>query len=367
MGCTHQQGEQARYLHHPLKIDADPVALAGGIGVLRDHRRLTRTATASTTCRRLQSSGVVLANGGTCLQYLPMSDAVHFHRQRSRARTLSAARGCEWQPASGLKAVSMIVRDDLRPVDPDDEWSRNPGRRDPASQPGTRAIPGAVHLEPGRGLGALGDLGTFLPHIMGAITGGGHGHPPASSLTFGLFYALSGAFYGIPMAVQPMKAASAAVLIQPMDPGSVAGAGLVIGAFFLILSASGLIGRVARALPPAVAAGLQARPRAVVGGTGHSPSGEEHLARPHGLRSDARPHAVPDACRWRSSPWLEAACSERRRASRRRCRHWPWAYTCRHLVWPNWAQMWNGVENAVLPQIPLTLTNAIIVTAAVSR
>ncbi|GEP07872.1 hypothetical protein [Methylobacterium oxalidis] len=34
---------------------------------------------------------------------------------------------------------------------------------------------------------------------------------------------------------------------------------------------------------------------------------------------------------------------------------------------PTWAQLVHGVENAVLPQIPLTLTNAIIVTAAASK
>ncbi len=37
------------------------------------------------------------------------------------------------------------------------------------------------------------------------------------------------------------------------------------------------------------------------------------------------------------------------------------------LIWPNLAQVEDGVIHAVLPQIPLTLTNAIIVTAAVSR
>jgi hypothetical protein len=37
------------------------------------------------------------------------------------------------------------------------------------------------------------------------------------------------------------------------------------------------------------------------------------------------------------------------------------------LTLPSWAQIVHGTENAVLPQIPLTLTNAIIVTAAVSR
>jgi SulP family sulfate permease len=38
-----------------------------------------------------------------------------------------------------------------------------------------------------------------------------------------------------------------------------------------------------------------------------------------------------------------------------------------HLVVPTWAQIIHGTKFAVLPQIPLTLTNAIIVTAAVSR
>ena len=56
--------------------------------------------------------------------------------------------------------------------------------------------------------GALGDLGTFLPHIIGAITVVGM-NPTGIFVTFGLFYALAGGFYGIPIAVQPMKAASA--------------------------------------------------------------------------------------------------------------------------------------------------------------
>src|SRR6516165_11013865 len=104
--------------------------------------------------------------------------------------------------------------------------------------------------------GSLGDLGTFLPHIVGAITVVGMA-PTGILTTFGLFYALSGAFYGVPMAVQPMKAASAAALIEPMEPGAIAGAGIVIGAFFLLIGASGLVSRIARILPATVAAGLQ--------------------------------------------------------------------------------------------------------------
>ena len=104
--------------------------------------------------------------------------------------------------------------------------------------------------------GSLGDLGTFLPHIVGAITIVGM-DPTGILTTFGLFYAFSGAFYGIPMAMQPMKAASAAVIIEPMAPAAIAGAGLVIGAFFLVLGMTGVVSRLARVLPKSIAAGLQ--------------------------------------------------------------------------------------------------------------
>jgi predicted benzoate:H+ symporter BenE len=92
--------------------------------------------------------------------------------------------------------------------------------------------------------------------------------PTGILTTFGLFYALSGAFYGVPMAVQPMKAASAAALIEPMDPTAIAGAGLVIGAFFLVLGATGVVSRLARALPGSIAAGLQLGLGLSLGGLG---------------------------------------------------------------------------------------------------
>jgi len=51
-----------------------------------------------------------------------------------------------------------------------------------------------------------------------------------------------------------MKATSAAVLIQPMDPASVAGASLVLGLLFFV---TGLVGCIARIVPPVVTSGLQ--------------------------------------------------------------------------------------------------------------
>jgi predicted benzoate:H+ symporter BenE len=210
--------------------------------------------------------------------------------------------------------------------------------------------------------GALGDLGTFLPHIIGAITVVGM-NPTGLFVGFGLFYALAGAVYGVPMAVQPMKAASAAILIQPMDPGSVAAAGMVIGAFFLLAGVTGLISRIARVLPETIAAGLQLGLGLSLAALGVHLMGKTlwlgvatglvMLALMRFRRAPAALIAVVAGAIvgvWTGAspppPPLDFGL------------HLP------HLIWP---QTLNGVERAVVPQIPLTLTNAIIVTAAVSR
>src|SRR5271166_3163027 len=213
--------------------------------------------------------------------------------------------------------------------------------------------------------GSLGDLGTFLPHIIGAITIV-RMDPTGILTTFGLFYALSGAFYGIPMAVQPMKAASAAVLIEPMDPGAIAGAGLVIGAFFLLMGMTGVVSRLARVLPGTIAAGLQLGLGLSLAGLG------VHLIEKQLWLGVAMGAFMLTLMRYRRIPVALVAVvvgifigQVLGIAPPLPVLDFGWHFP--HLVIPSWAQIVHGTQNAVLPQIPLTLTNAIIVTAAVSR
>ena len=213
--------------------------------------------------------------------------------------------------------------------------------------------------------GALGDLGTFLPHIIGAITVVGMS-PAGIFVTFGLFYSVAGGFYGIPIAVQPMKAASAAILIKPMTPGAVAGAGLVIGAFFLIAGATGLVGRIARALPPTVAAGLQLGLGLSLAGLGirfieHEPwlGLGMCLLMLVLMRIPRMPVALIAVIVGAVVGVLTGASPAP--PPLQFGLHLP------HLIWPTLDQVEDGLIHAVLPKIPLTLTNAIIVTAAVSR
>jgi len=104
--------------------------------------------------------------------------------------------------------------------------------------------------------GSIGDLGTFLPYVLGAVTVAGL-NPASIFAGFGLFYIFCGWFYRIPMAVQPMKAASAAVLTYKLTPGEVAAGGLVIGLLLLLLGLTGVVDLISRITPQGVISGIQ--------------------------------------------------------------------------------------------------------------
>jgi hypothetical protein len=106
------------------------------------------------------------------------------------------------------------------------------------------------------GAGACSDLGTFIPHVIGALTVANLA-PFGVLLGFAIFLIASGAFYGLPLPVQPMKAISAVILTGGLRPGEIAAAGMIIGTVLLVLGATGWIGRLARLIPQSVSAGLQ--------------------------------------------------------------------------------------------------------------
>jgi predicted benzoate:H+ symporter BenE len=104
--------------------------------------------------------------------------------------------------------------------------------------------------------GALGDLGTLLPLMLGTIVV--VGLPPFPVLIgFGLFYLATALVYRLPVPVQPMKAVAAVLLTAHVSPGSLAISGVIIGAVLLLLGVTGWIVRLARLVPQSVLAGLQ--------------------------------------------------------------------------------------------------------------
>ena len=104
--------------------------------------------------------------------------------------------------------------------------------------------------------GALGDLGTFLPLVLGMAAQNGLNF--ASALFFaGVFNVVTAFFFAIPMAVQPMKAIAAIALTQGLTVPQILAAGVIVSAIVLVLGLSGLIDTLDRIVPRSVVRGLQ--------------------------------------------------------------------------------------------------------------
>ncbi|MDP3064262.1 MAG: putative sulfate/molybdate transporter [Chloroflexota bacterium] len=253
------------------------------------------------------------------------------------------------------------------------EWRRDSGRtlpfdvtircsRQPADRPlkRPRFVFGLKELS-----GALGDLGTFLPHVLGAITVAGLS-PAGVFVSFGLFYLASGAAYGIPVGVQPMKAASAAVLIQGMTPTEVAAGALILGFFFLVAGATGLISVLARLTPPWTTAGIQLGLGASLAWLGLKLAWSQPLLGVVVAASMALlllNKRVPAALVGLTlGVGLAFALGINKGIP-----EVDWGLYLPRGVVPGPHDFLRAAYVAVLPQVPLTLTNAIIVTAALAR
>ncbi|MFQ5666768.1 MAG: putative sulfate/molybdate transporter [Candidatus Binatia bacterium] len=104
--------------------------------------------------------------------------------------------------------------------------------------------------------GSLGDMGTFLPLLVGMAAQNGLNF--ASALFFaGLFNVVTGLVFRIPMAVQPMKAIAAVALTEGLTVGQILAAGATVSAVILVLGLTGLIDWLNGVIPKPVVRGLQ--------------------------------------------------------------------------------------------------------------
>jgi len=104
--------------------------------------------------------------------------------------------------------------------------------------------------------GSLGDMGTFIPLLVGMVVV--NGLPFASALFFaGFFNVVTGFTFAIPMAVQPMKAIAAIAIAERLTVPQILAAGIATSAIIFMLGATRLIETINRFIPTAVVRGLQ--------------------------------------------------------------------------------------------------------------
>lgn len=106
--------------------------------------------------------------------------------------------------------------------------------------------------------GALGDLGTFVPFVLAYISVV-RMDAGAVLLAFGVAMIAAGLVFRTPFPVQPMKAIGAAASVQATQAISVAAiqaASLVTGLLWLVIAATGLAERIAKWVPKGVSLGI---------------------------------------------------------------------------------------------------------------
>ncbi len=104
--------------------------------------------------------------------------------------------------------------------------------------------------------GAFGDIGVLLP-IAIALISLNHMNPTAVFLAAGLAYILAGAYFRIPMAVQPFKAVAAIALASSLAPSSIASAGLLLGLLLAVIGSTNLVTPLARLFSVPIIRGIQ--------------------------------------------------------------------------------------------------------------
>ena len=104
--------------------------------------------------------------------------------------------------------------------------------------------------------GSLGDLGTLLPLAIGMIMINGL-NPSGLFLSVGVFYIFSGLYYGITVPVQPMKVIGAYAIAMGLSASQVMASGALIGLFLFIIGGTGAVTFIGRYTPRAVVRGVQ--------------------------------------------------------------------------------------------------------------
>ena len=216
--------------------------------------------------------------------------------------------------------------------------------------------------------GSLGDMGTFLPLLVGMASQNGLDF--GAGLFFaGLFNLITGLVFPIPMAVQPMKAIAAVAITEHLPVAEIVAAGAIVSAVVLLLGVTRLIDWVNRVIPTAVVRGLQlalglslvmkalqmvAGTHALTGADSYLTGALAAIAAVILLRSDRIPAALVlfgaglALAIWKAPGSVHLT---------------PWVPSFQP---PPWSAFSKAFLEAAVPQIPLTTLNSVVAVCALS-
>ena len=108
--------------------------------------------------------------------------------------------------------------------------------------------------------GSLGDFGTIIPLIL-AVALVSDVNPRYILLFFGIWFILTGLYYRLPIPLEPMKAIAVVVIaagaVGGISAGEIAASGLMLGVIFLLLGYGRFFEIIERWVPQSVVRGIQ--------------------------------------------------------------------------------------------------------------
>lgn len=206
--------------------------------------------------------------------------------------------------------------------------------------------------------GAIGDYGTLIPIILGVAIVTDISLAPVLFI-FGLAYVFTGVYYRLPMPVEPMKAIGALAISGVLTVDEIKAAGILTGLIFMIVGITGGMTYIKKMVPPSIIRGIQLGLAFMLLRTAIEFIGADMLL---GLVS----LCIVALFTLSSLPDISAllifslgmACG---------------IYSSgmppiTHLAWtplnlPSLSSFWSGFIHGSLPQIPLTVGNAILATS----
>lgn len=104
--------------------------------------------------------------------------------------------------------------------------------------------------------GSLGDLGALLPIAVAMVLVNGLS-PVGLFFSIGLFFILSGFYFDVTVPVQPMKVIGAYAIATALTPSQIMASSLLMGIFLLIVGLTGTIEIIRKYTPKSVIRGVQ--------------------------------------------------------------------------------------------------------------
>ena len=104
--------------------------------------------------------------------------------------------------------------------------------------------------------GSLGDLGALLPIAIAMVLVNGL-NPVGLFFSIALFFIISGLYFDVTVPVQPMKVIGAYAIATALTPSQILASSLLMGIFLLIIGLTGAIETIKKHTPTAVIRGVQ--------------------------------------------------------------------------------------------------------------